>query len=322
MAKLTTTDIYGNLNVHGLVITDSNFLSIRDTDSTYYLRVVSDSTPTLTANRNLTVDVGNEDRILGLFSDLYVGSDTTKGAITITSNDGNARSLTLEASTTIQALTANYAVYATGTNTIGAEQYLITSRGGTGLGSYTAGDILYYVSGTALTKLPIGTVGKIMRTTGSAPSWTTLTMPDTIAAGSIFAANTVNVLEAITSTSGLKALQISGTTISWNTSTGTGNSVFSTSPVLTTPTVITTLNPNTDDGAALGTTSLKWSDLFLASGAVINFSNGDITLTHTTDTLTFGGNSTSTLALGSNNLNDRNSCFFWSKSSNWLFYHC
>lgn len=50
--------------------------------------------------------------------------------------------------------------------------------------------------------------------------------------------------------------------------------------------------PDTSDGAALGTTSLMWSDLFLASGSVVNFNNGDVTLTHTANTLTFDGGST------------------------------
>lgn len=47
--------------------------------------------------------------------------------------------------------------------------------------------------------------------------------------------------------------------------------------------------PATSDGAALGSSSLQWSDLFLSSGAVINFSNGDYTLTHSTGTLTASG---------------------------------
>ena len=47
--------------------------------------------------------------------------------------------------------------------------------------------------------------------------------------------------------------------------------------------------PATNDGGALGTTSLSWADLFLASGGVINFNNGDVTLTHSTNTLTFAG---------------------------------
>ena len=33
------------------------------------------------------------------------------------------------------------------------------------------------------------------------------------------------------------------------------------------------LSPGTSDGTALGTTSLMWSDLFLASGGVVNFNN-------------------------------------------------
>ena len=49
------------------------------------------------------------------------------------------------------------------------------------------------------------------------------------------------------------------------------------------------LKPNANDGVALGTTALMFSDLFLASGAVINFNNGDITITHSTNALTFAG---------------------------------
>lgn len=50
--------------------------------------------------------------------------------------------------------------------------------------------------------------------------------------------------------------------------------------------------PASDDGAALGSTSQMWSDLFLASGAVINFNNGDVTVTHSANTLAFAGAST------------------------------
>ena len=47
--------------------------------------------------------------------------------------------------------------------------------------------------------------------------------------------------------------------------------------------------PYSDDGAALGTTSLKWSDLFLSSGGVINWDAGTMTLTETGGTLVFAG---------------------------------
>lgn len=62
---------------------------------------------------------------------------------------------------------------------------------------------------------------------------------------------------------------------------------------------VTSVKPSASDGAALGSTALQWSDLFLASGAVINFNNGDVTLTHSADTLTLGGGD---LALGANNI--------------------
>jgi hypothetical protein len=51
----------------------------------------------------------------------------------------------------------------------------------------------------------------------------------------------------------------------------------------------TAFSPAASDGNALGTTSLMWSDLFLASGGIINFNSGDITLTHSNDVLTLGG---------------------------------
>ena len=57
------------------------------------------------------------------------------------------------------------------------------------------------------------------------------------------------------------------------------------------------LTPGTSDGTALGTTSLMWSDIFLASGGVMNFNNGNVTITHTNGTgLTI--NSTNKLMFG------------------------
>ena len=60
------------------------------------------------------------------------------------------------------------------------------------------------------------------------------------------------------------------------------------------------LSPGSSDGTALGTTSLMWSDLFLADGSVINFNNGDVTLTHSSNTLTIaGGNLAATISTAS-----------------------
>ena len=51
----------------------------------------------------------------------------------------------------------------------------------------------------------------------------------------------------------------------------------------------TSFSPATSDGNALGTSSLMWSDLFLASGSVINWNAGDVTLTHSGNTLVLNG---------------------------------
>jgi hypothetical protein len=43
--------------------------------------------------------------------------------------------------------------------------------GGTNITSYTAGDLLYATGSTTLTKLPIGTAGRVLKSTGAAPDW-------------------------------------------------------------------------------------------------------------------------------------------------------
>jgi hypothetical protein len=97
-------------------------------------------------------------------STLYIGGAPVAGAnITIT----NPYSLYV----------AGGASYFGGTltaNTLNLTNQLTTAYGGTGLTSYTAGDLPYYATGTALSKLGIGTNGQILTSSGSAPQWTTL----------------------------------------------------------------------------------------------------------------------------------------------------
>ena len=49
------------------------------------------------------------------------------------------------------------------------------------------------------------------------------------------------------------------------------------------------VKPSADDGAALGLSGTAFSDLFLASGGVVNWNEGDMTLTHSTNAITVGG---------------------------------
>jgi uncharacterized membrane protein len=57
---------------------------------------------------------------------------------------------------------------------------MLTTSGGTGQNSYTAGDMTYYASGTSFTKLPIGSNTFVLTSTGSAPQWVA---PSTIPVG-------------------------------------------------------------------------------------------------------------------------------------------
>lgn len=59
------------------------------------------------------------------------------------------------------------------------------------------------------------------------------------------------------------------------------------------------LRPTTNDGLALGTTAQMWSDLFLASGGVINWNNGDVLLTHSSGLLSLTGALQARVALSS-----------------------
>lgn len=73
------------------------------------------------------------------------------------------------------------------------------------------------------------------------------------------------------------------------TLTGTGTVVaMATAAVLTSPTITTKISPTSDDGAPLGDTTHNFSDLFLASGAVINIANSNWVATHTSAILTVG----------------------------------
>ena len=88
----------------------------------------------------------------------------------------------------------------------------------------------------------------------------------------------VNITEATTGSGAhnLFVLQTGGTTVCKVDSAGL-------------MTITGAIVPTTTDGAALGSSSLQWSDLFLAEGAVINWDNGDATLTQTGNVLAVAG---------------------------------
>jgi len=100
---------------------------------------------------------------------------------------------------------------------------LNTTSGGTGLTSFTAGDVPYYASGSVLSKLAIGTAGQFLTSTGTAPQWSTLSG----VAVTTFSAGTTGFTPS-SATSG--AVTLAGTLATTNGGTGltafTANQVF------------------------------------------------------------------------------------------------
>lgn len=76
---------------------------------------------------------------------------------------------------------------------------LPVSNGGTGLSTYTVGDLLYASAATTLSKLAAVAAGSVLRAAGvtTAPAWSTFTIPDTIAQGSLIYGSATNVYSAL-----------------------------------------------------------------------------------------------------------------------------
>ena len=104
-----------------------------------------------------------------------------------------------------------------------------TTAGGTGLTSYTAGDLPYYASGSTLSKLGIGTSGYVLQSNGSAPTWvaqSTLTVGN--ATNAVNVGTTDNTSSSstyyptlVSATSGNNPITTSSTKLSFVPSTGT-----------------------------------------------------------------------------------------------------
>ena len=177
---------------------------------------------------------------------------------------------------------------------------VLAANGGTGLSTYTAGDLLYYVSGTALTKLAIGTNGFLLTSNGSAPQWTS---------PSSFGVSTINFsttgLTPNTATGG--AITVAGTLVSGNG--GTGFSTYATGDVIyaSAPNTLSKLTAGTNGYVlTLAAGVPSWA---AASGGVTTINFGSTGLTPNTATggainvagtlgAGYGGSGLSTFAVG------------------------
>ena len=140
----------------------------------------------ITASGTLAVDYAGTDNVVlaaadgtgvtVVASDRLLVSDATDNnakfvnisQITAAIGGGTVTSVDGSGGTTGLTLTGG-AITTTGTLTLGG--LLATGSGGTGLTSYTAGDILYASSSSALAKLGIGSAGQVLKVNSGLPSW-------------------------------------------------------------------------------------------------------------------------------------------------------
>jgi hypothetical protein len=106
----------------------------------------------------------------------YTASGTTLSRDTVLANSlGNTSFINFASNSKDVFVTypAGRSVYSDGTNIVPATSAtVLTTSGGTGLSSYTAGDLPYFAAGTAFTKLAIGSNKTILTSSGTAPQWT------------------------------------------------------------------------------------------------------------------------------------------------------
>jgi hypothetical protein len=146
-----------------------NGLTITETNGT--LTIGNDQVFTISSSTNFgTNTISLNSAVLTLDANLTVGGTNT-GAITISSNGAGARTLILEDNVTIKPITNGHVLYASADDTINSEAQLATTRGGTGIGSYATGDLLYASATNTLSKLGIGSNGQVLRVTNGNVAW-------------------------------------------------------------------------------------------------------------------------------------------------------
>lgn len=104
----------------------------------------------------------------------------------------------------------------TGVNTLTWVGLLPPSRGGTGIGAYGTGDLLFANSSTTLTTLGIGVVNRVLTSTGSAPQWSLLSLTSSVSGvlpGANGGTGSANITFTGPSTPQSYVLPVTGTTI-------------------------------------------------------------------------------------------------------------
>lgn len=142
---------------------------------------------------NITVGTFNNLTLTALTDGFTVAGGTedersltvTGGDMTLTGHVSGTTFTVVPQSMTINDLTANHVLYTSAANTISGEAQLATTRGGTGIGTYTKGDILYSDATNSLAKLSIGQENDFLRVVAGVPVWSDWDVEETATFGEL-----------------------------------------------------------------------------------------------------------------------------------------
>jgi len=157
----------------------------------------------------------------------------------------------------------------------GLSATLVATSGGTGQSSYAIGDILYASTTTALSKLAAVATGNALISggVGAAPSYGKIGLT-THVSGTLPVANGGTNASA----AGITAFNnITGYSAAGATGTTSTNLVFSTSPALTTPTVVTSIDGGATFGAFASSTTLTIGHTGTGAASTTNIATAALT---------------------------------------------
>ena len=260
----TVTDVAGGT---GITITGTSTVTPTvnidyDGAGNIILAAFDGASTTLVATDKILFNDATDDK--AKFANLsQVATYINAGAGTVTSVDGSGGSTGLT-------LTGG-AITTSGTLTLGGT--LAIGSGGTGLTSYTTGDILYASNSTTLAKLAIGSTGQVLKVASGIPSWATDqnsggTVTSITNAADSGTGTAITGAGTFTYTGGTNiTTSVSGTTVTINTSatTNVGTVTSVTAGAGMTQTGVSTVNPT----------------LNVIAGAGIIVNTGDIQIDYT-----------------------------------------